>query len=439
MANTNPINYSGLLIFPNILKYILRLCPKDSGSAQLLNALGELRFQNGNLQELQAGLTEENKLAFDLLADRLIRSMESYQKKCNGNQNTSDTNVVGGGMLLQDDMLRVLAIACAGTEASAYFDALHQVHSGQLDIVAAEAALPVQAQMVFIMTCRALFGEPEQKLTRSEINRRNALKRWSKKTEKNISPEVSDLCTTTAESESEQSHNTAPIPAVSSDTCPAVTEAETPPAALSMTEHIADSAETIRATDSVCIKDNCSSCKENAKNANACKRDANADLHPLNIKKKRKREIGIEKDTHPFTPSKSHEKNAGECVLRNTFERLCNDYPKREDLKRAWGAFQALDPDEVLLSEIHEGLTNAKKLDKRFMGDYRYIPTLRNWLLDEGWKPENMHYALDPTGRHSNAPVSSCTYEERSIDPAEADKRNLQHMLELEKIYGELD
>lgn len=447
-------NY-GLILFPNILNNARSLSPEDSDPTILLTALSELRFHGGDPKEIRKDLAGYNLIAFNLLAEPLIRSMTSYKQKCAQSANAAasdDSGVVGGGMILQDNALRVLAEIGRDTETGAYFNALYQVHSGEADIDDVEASLPRGAKMVFMMTRDVLFGKKPKKPSRSEINRQNANRRWAKKraAEKgaevpSLPSEVADISLVLDNAEDVPAEQITDLPGTVSEL---VLPAESPekcepsePAKAKSEEiptPVLDVADPVRSTDTVCIKVHEKSCE----NANACKCDAKSDLHlSTNKEKKYKNKKNL---TPPYPPHKSQRSenrnlSEGECEnLRAKFEKLYDAYPKHEERGRAWGAFYNLNSDEEMFEAIFRGLNEAKRNDKRFRSEYRYIPLLCNWLAGEGWKSENMHRTTDPTGRHINYNSKLVfDYAQRPRPTLEeADRRNMEAMLELEAKYG---
>lgn len=449
MTATQP-NY-GLILFPNILNSARTLTPEDSDPAILLTALSELRFHGGEPEKIRRGLSNYNLIAFDLLAEKLIRSMNSYKAKCARSSNTcsSDTDVIGGGMYLDDDDLCTLAYATEGTETENYFYALYQVHSGEADMDTVERSLPRGARMVFRETRKALFGEPPKKMSRSEINRQNAQRGWAKrKAAKKAAEEPSEPAISSLPVEAEISlvpdepeiMQPGPVSELPLPEEPAKGNAISDQAATDSEEillPIPDAAEHPDAEGSV-YRVPIASCED----ANVCKRDAKSASHLSTNKYKYKEK---EKSLPPYPPH--HAPNGrnssveGECKnLRAKFEELYKAYPKHEEPGRAWGAFLSLNPDEKLIAEIFKGLDTAKEQDRRFRSEYRYIPLLCNWISTEGWKSENTHHIMDPDAvrQGDSSRTSPYMYDRRPLSAREdIERRNIAVMRELKKRYGE--
>ena len=354
---------SCVLFFENTIQYTLNLCPADSEIVQLMHALDDVRFHGANKAEIRGDLSGDVIIAFDPIADQIMHAYDAYVRKCEDDMpDDTDKPIPLGGMAVKPSSLKLMSMVAEGTEAACIFNALYQVCFKGVDPDEAEIELPKRAKMVFTVLRDLMgLGSDKPKLSRSEINRINANKRWAKKREAEASALKSE---------------TVDLPAA---------------------EVIHDASAISKRSDtdvdnSPDVGDYANSCKSDAN----CQNDA-SDVSFLNTKIKKNNNNNNSHST------RAHE-NETSTVVQRSFDDLWEIYPKKEGADKAYSVYAGIvgrNPDAAVIAEIQAGLNTALDEDRRFLGEYRYIPQLSNWLRDGGWKAANVIHLQDPEGLYT--------------------------------------
>lgn len=441
MTTTSFNSNNKLLLFENVVNHAVKLCEPNAETRDLLQALCDVRFHGADPVEAGARLHDNAAFAFGLLSERIVLSMESYHNLCEQNRrnvsrskkeaeeplsSSLSPNVVGGGMALHNDSLRLLIrIAGADSDIGQYLGALYKIQYEDADPDSVEASLTGRPEMLFIMSRDEILANKEKYERRCEQNRQNASRRRRKSASPSDDASAPMVVAYTPDAPAQvvDSVPKLEVPALSTpDEAIAAdqTQAQLDAATANPIETVGNEAVADGSTPSQTVGNGRSRSVTVAGNTKTNSNYKSNNTPPL---------------TPPVADNKECENHS---ELQEQFDRLFALYPKKEAKSRAWKTYARINPDAELAEQIIAGLQKAMQIDYRFR-PAGLKPQLYNWLSNEEWRDENMQLAHNyPQGQYdSRCDQTYNSYDQRSpMTESEMEERNARNLELLRARYG---
>lgn len=441
----------GLILYADQVGELIRLGGGTSESSQLIRAMYNIRFCGADPEREMELLPRTPSFMLGLMIDRIKFDMEAYQNRCEQNrinasksrsrtkkvsevtssesEKVSETSakkvssVTGGGLILYENQIREISRMDPESDLSVLLTALSHVRFQCADPEAEKEVLPFAASCIFGLMVGRVQGDMEAYRNRCEQNRINASRSHSGKNG-NSAAIQDDKQSEAVASDRKRSLATAQTAPGSSDESASPTPKAEKRSQLITSESAEIAEEPSNYIEIMNIQ------LEPSEAIASDRQPSLATAANMNMSMN----MNINNHTPPTPPLKGREYDISAeeiSVLNQRFDVLWDAYPKWEDLERSRKAFFDLRPGEQLMEEILSGLEMAKRIDKRFQGEPRFIPMLGNWLKAKGWRASGIYLA-------GSSNQNTSKYASRPL-PTNDDlnARNLKALQILQKRYGE--